>query len=83
MPNLSDRDTAIILAALRYYQEYETMIGRAMDDHYVAEGIEPPTDADIDELCERINLAVCSPLGSITITTGQETAHTQTRATAR
>lgn len=56
MYQLSDRDMATILAALRYWQATVNDDERKAFPHF-AEDIEPLSDAEIDTLCEVINVA--------------------------
>ena len=52
--NLSDREMATVLAALRYWQDEMGCHGRAAyPEHF--EETEPLTAPEIDALCERLN----------------------------
>lgn len=60
--NFNDRETAMILAALRYWQDQvqEADAKETMPEHFL--DVEPMTDKEIDGLCERINCAEpCKP----------------------
>jgi hypothetical protein len=50
---LTSHDTAIILAALRLWQQETDITDRADSIHL--DGHKPPTDEEIDSLCERLN----------------------------
>lgn len=50
---VSERELAIILAALRHIQGL-TKIVEAYPDHFDGD-TRPVTDSEIDELCERLN----------------------------
>ena len=52
--NLSDRELATVLAALRYWQDVMYPYGAAAyPEHF--EETEPLTAREIDDLCERLN----------------------------
>jgi len=50
---MNEKETATILAALRYWQEETQMSQRKNHDHF--ESMVPLDDDEIDELCERLN----------------------------
>lgn len=52
--NLTSRETATVLAALRYFQAEGTEAIKGMPQ-LEGEGLEPLTGRQIDRLCERIN----------------------------
>jgi hypothetical protein len=54
MYQLTDRDRATILAALRHWQATVNDGERDVFPHF-AEDVEPLSDADIDALCELMN----------------------------
>lgn len=56
MYQLTDRDRATILAVLRHWQATVSDGERNAFPHF-AEEIEPLSDAEIDALCEVINVA--------------------------
>lgn len=49
--NLNKRETATVLAALRYFQEQQPNLRGKL--HF--EEVDPLTSEQIDQLCERIN----------------------------
>lgn len=53
---LNSREIATVLAALRYYQSYTTMVDRGNDEHFGLDELEPMDDLEIDSLCEKINV---------------------------
>jgi hypothetical protein len=53
---LTNKETATVLAALRYWQDETRDYPELMDDFDHFEDIEPLTDQEINDLCERINL---------------------------
>ena len=53
---LSDRELATVLAALRYWQQDLTENDDGpIDSEHFADGIEPLSVDEIDELCQRLN----------------------------
>ncbi len=56
MSELTDRELATVLAALRYWQdEMSPHASAAAYPEHFAKGIEPLTTEEIDELCSRLN----------------------------
>ena len=53
---LNPRETATVLAALRYFQANHSDAVEACSTHF--NGVNPMTDKQIDSLCERINTDV-------------------------
>jgi len=53
--NLNKRETATVLAALRYFQTQSTKSNLRGSLHFVNEKVDPLTNEQIDRLCERIN----------------------------
>jgi hypothetical protein len=58
-PSFSDRETATVLAALRYFQANHSDAVEACDLHFASHA--PLTDKEIDSLCEHINLGNDTP----------------------
>jgi len=50
---MNEKETATVLAALRYWQEETQMSQRKNHDHF--ESMVPLDDDEIDELCENLN----------------------------
>lgn len=60
MKRFSAKDTATILAALRFWQRQTEPKDRDCFGHF--EDVRPLRDDEIDELCEKINLSLAFPI---------------------
>jgi len=58
-PTFSNRETATVLAALRYFQANHSDAVEACSSHFDTHA--PLTDKEIDSLCEHINLGEDTP----------------------
>lgn len=71
MKQLSQRELATVLAALRYWQAYRALMSEPMHDIETDGGtLTPLSDTEIDSLCESINAEQTIPTAVIEVNGG-------------